>query len=59
MTKKGKCGDGEAKEIFLLSHTPLSQTSVQRGNVVTKKGSNDEGRMTNEEGRDRQMTKEQ
>ena len=50
MTKKGKCGDGEAKEIFLLSHTPLSQTSVQRGNVVTKKGSNDEGRMANKEG---------
>ena len=26
---------------------------------MTEKGSNDEGRMTNEEGRDRQMTKEQ
>ena len=51
MTKKGECGDGEVKETFLLSHTPLSRTSVQRGNVMTKKRSNDEGRMANEQGR--------
>ena len=51
MTEKGECGDGEAKETFLLSHTPLSRTSIQRVNVMTKKGSNDEERMTNEEGR--------
>ena len=26
------------KRNILLSHTPLSRTSVQRGNVVTEKG---------------------
>ena len=55
MTKTGF--RGERKRILSPS---LSQgegcSDKGRG---TKKGNNDEGRMTNEEGRDRQMTKEQ
>ena len=42
---------GKSKETSPFSHTPLSRTSSERGNVGTVKRRNNEGRMTNDEGR--------
>ncbi len=54
---EGECGDGEAKGTspyhilrFCGAHTQLSLATSMRGNVVTEKERNDEGRMTNDRG---------
>ena len=36
-TEKGECGDGKAEETFPLSHTPLSRTSLEEGELGTGK----------------------